>query len=63
MGPCKFIWVCLTAALSTGVAAMSSLAQLRVRDIKEQRRHKCEADRELKCQNSVATRDAYRAYM
>jgi len=37
--PCLFALVDLTATLRTGVAAMSSLAQLQVRDTKKQRQH------------------------
>jgi len=55
---CDFILVDL-AALSTGVATMSSLAQLQVSDIEKQCRRK--ADREWKCQKAAVTRDAYRA--
>ena len=59
--PCYFTLVDLTAALSTGVATMSSLAQLWVWDIEEQRQRRPEADREWKHQKWAATCDAYRA--
>ena len=48
---------------STGVATMSSLAQLRVSDTEKQRQQmwQHEADQEWKCQKWAATHDAYRA--
>jgi len=61
----NFTLVNLTAALSTGVhvATMSSLAQLRVWDTKEQRqgRHDARLTKSGKHQKQAATHDAYRA--
>ena len=59
--PCDLTLADLTAALSTGVATVSSLAQLRVRDAKQQRQCRHIADREWKLQKQAVTRDAYRA--
>ena len=42
--PCNLTLVDFTVALSTGVATLRSLAQLQVKDIEEQRQHRCEAD-------------------
>jgi len=55
---CDFTLVDLTTALSTGVATMSSLAQLR-----EQRQRRRKAEQEWKCQKRAATHDVYRAQL
>ena len=49
---CEFTLAGLTAALSTGVATMSSLAQIYVRDTKKQMQHRCDDARLTKIRNT-----------
>ena len=46
------------AAVSTGVATMSSPAHLQVQDTEEQRQHRHETNGEWKCQKCAVTHDA-----
>ena len=50
--PCDFTLVNLAAALSTDVATMSSLAELRVWDTKKQRQHRCNDTRLTESRNA-----------